>query len=675
MPQRHCWVITGPVDKSRAVLAKKLTGVAPERILQGVDVHTIHQHLGRESDYLIVDAHAGFNPDVVAAALGTLRGGGLCCVLLPSWAHWPEQVAGLQRLAPYPFPATAVGRRFITRIRAKMAAEPWVRVIHWDALEHHRLPTIPVPTPYQLTTEQQAVVAAVQRVALGHARRPLVISADRGRGKSTALGAALAALLVTHPTKCIVVIAPSKAAVHSLLAQLPEPGLVRVYLPETYQQASVPCDLMVVDEAAAIPLPMLAEWLVQQNRIVYSSTAQGYEGSGRGFLLRFTELLQRETPQWRAMTLEQPVRWSAGDRLEALFNRSLLLAVTEAAQPKELKDNSAAWRLNWITQTDLAADEHTLCALVALLVSAHYQTRPSDLQQLLDAPGLQILLAWQGQRVVGVLLAIAEGGLDDTLSRAISAGKRRPQGHLLVQSLACHAGLVTAPRLRIWRVQRIAVVADQRHRGIGQAMLRETIDKARIMGLEGVGVAFALDAVLLSFWQQAGFRVLRIGQRRDPASGARSVLMINAWSQAGAAMMQQGHIRLQRDIPWLLGQTLTDLMADVVAGLMLGRDCTDIALDAKDHADVTAACVGRRHIADVRPALWRWYSHQLAQGTQCVLSEKDQQLLLGLLMQNQSSVDLQKRLNIKGKKKVDSAVRAALQQLVTGCEINSGYLP
>ena len=663
MSQRHCWFITGPVGRSRAVLDDKLAGIAPERILRGADVQGIRQHLGRECDYLIFDAHAGFNPDAFAAALGTLRGGGLCCVLLPSWSGWPEQVAGLHRLAPYPFPATAVGRRFITRFRDQCAAEQWVRVISGDALAAEALPALPAPIPYQLTVEQQAVVAAVQRVALGHARRPLVIKADRGRGKSTALGAALAALLETHPSKKIVVVAPSKAAVQSLLAQLSEPGLVRVYTPEAYQDESARCDLMVVDEAAAIPLPMLSDWLRQHNRIVYCSTEHGYEGSGRGFALRFSQVLQRETPRWRAMTLDQPVRWSAGDRLEALLNRSFLLALTESTQFTEPRGSLSAWRLSWIIQADLAADEQVLCAVVALLVSAHYQTRPSDMQQLLDAPGMQIMLAWQGTQVVGVLLAMVEGGFDDSLCRAISAGKRRPQGHLLVQSLACHAGLVAAPRLRIWRIQRIAVVADQRRRGIGQAMLMESIRQAQSMGLDGVGVAFALDAELLAFWQQAGFQAVRIGQRRDPASGVRSVLMINAWSDAGAAMMQQGYRRLQRDMPWLLGQRLTDLMADVVADFMLGRDCTDIPLDTQDYADVIAASAGQRHIADVRPALWRWYCHQLAQGTQRVLSEPGQQLLLGLLLQNQSSVDVQKRLKIKGKKGVDSAVRAALRRL------------
>ncbi len=666
MPHRHCWIILGPADKSRAAIAKQLAGVAPERIVHCSHAHDIRQHLGRDSDYLIFDAHTGLNADAFAAALGTLRGGGLCYVLLPAWTQWPDQVAGLDRLAPYPLPATAVGRRFITRIRDHFAAQEWVQVIVWDALQSQALPAIPAPQPYQLTAEQQAVVSAVQRVALGHARRPLVVSADRGRGKSTALGAGLAALLTTHPTKHVVVVAPSKAAVHSLLAQLPEPGLVSLYTPEAYQQTPVRCDLMVVDEAAAIPLSVLTDLVRQQNRIVLSSTVQGYEGSGRGFALRFSQVLQRAAPQWRAMTLEQPVRWSAGDRLEALLNTSLLLALTVPAETSLPVNTASAWRLSWITQTALAADAACLDAVVALLVSAHYQTRPSDLQHLLDAPGLQILLAWQGTRVVGVVLAVAEGGLDDTLCRAISVGKRRPRGHLLVQSLAYHAGLTAAPSLRIWRIQRIAVVADQRRQGIGQAMLTAAIRQAQALGLAGIGVAFALDAELLAFWQQAGFRALRIGQRRDPASGVRSILMMQAWSKAGAAMVQQGQARLQRQMPWMLGQTLTDLEADIVALLMQGRDCTDIPLDASDHADIAAASAGQRHIADVRPALWRWYSHQLAQGTQRVLSPASQQLLLGIFLQNRPSVELQKQLNIPGKKALQAAIPLALQQLISG---------
>ncbi len=663
MSQRHCWIIQGPAQSSRVQLARMLAEVPPERILHCGSPQAIRHSLGRDCDYLIFDTHAGFFVDAFAAALGALRGGGVCFILLPSWDHWPDELAGLDRLAQYPLPVTAVGRRFITRVRDHFAAADWVRIIPLAELAEQVLPAPPPsPNDFSLTDEQQEIVSAVLRVALGHAKRPLVICADRGRGKSTALGVALARLLVAHPTKRILVLAPSAVAVQQLLAQLSSPDAVHFCLPEVYRQNPLDCDLMVVDEAAAIPLPILTDLVQHQNRIVFSSTVQGYEGSGRGFALRFSQVLQRVAPQWRSTSLEQPVRWSSGDRLEALLNNSLLLALSVPKQAviPVVSEAALAYKLCWFTQQALAQDEACLREVVALLVSAHYQTRPSDLQHLLDAPGLQIVLARRGIEVIGVLLAVVEGGFDDTLCRAICAGKRRPQGHLLVQSLACHAGLREAPRLRLLRIQRIAVAIGHRRQGIGQALLSETRRHAQSLGLDGLGVAFALDADLLAFWHQANFRALRIGQRRDPASGSRSVLMMDAWSAVGLHLVKVGHARLQRQLPWMLGQTLSDLEADVVAMLMYGRDCADLPLDALDHADVAAARTGQRHIADVRPALWRWFCHQLALGSQRQLCVQHQQLLLGVVLQNRSSVDLQNSLNLVGKKAFQRAVREAL---------------
>ena len=51
--------------------------------------------------------------------------------------------------------------------------------------------------------------------------------------------------------------------------------------------------------------------------LAFASTARGYEGTGRGFVLRFLEQLRREGRPLTELRLEAPIRWEAGDPTRA----------------------------------------------------------------------------------------------------------------------------------------------------------------------------------------------------------------------------------------------------------------------------------------------------------------------------------------------------------------------
>jgi tRNA(Met) cytidine acetyltransferase len=181
-------------------------------------------------------------------------------------------------------------------------------------------------------------IEAVEHVATGHRRRPLVLTSDRGRGKSAALGIG-AAHLMRRGIERIIVTAPRPDSAEQLFRHasrlLPgarsgryslstdEAHLVFV-APDELVQTHPPADLLLVDEAAAIPTPMLERMLAQYSRIVFSTTVHGYEGTGRGFAVRFQQVLDHQTPGWRALRLHQPIRWAAQDPLERFVFRALL---------------------------------------------------------------------------------------------------------------------------------------------------------------------------------------------------------------------------------------------------------------------------------------------------------------------------------------------------------------
>ncbi len=571
------------------------------------------EHLGSERAALIYDAHRGFHPDAFAAWVGILRAGGVLYLLLPE-ADWPAlDDPALERLAPWPLGANAVGRRFFGRFIERFAAHPEFLSLDPAGREPLPLPVQQGGRTWQLNAGQREVVAAVERVALGHARRPLLLTADRGRGKSTALGAGVAGLLSLG--KRVLLCAPSAWSVLALFDQVQRElpagrrdeqgfswGDGRLLLREPSAQLEDPqdCDLLVVDEAAALGLDALQRLLERHKRIVFSTTVHGYEGSGRGFLLRFRELVAQAMPGVRQLELKQPVRWGIGDPLEVRLNDALLLD----AEPEPADGGEPV--LEWLEQDQLARDERLLKQVFGLLVAAHYQTRPADLQQLLDAPRQRLLLARSSGAVLGVALLASEGGFDAELAARVCQGERRPRGHLLLQSLAQHAGCCEAPRQRALRVMRIAVQATVRRRGIGSALLAEAESWAREQGYGLIGTSFGADAGLLSFWQGAGFRLARLGYRVDPASGAHAAQLLKGLDSAGRCLVDSVHAAFRRDLPWRLQRELSALPLALLRALLPGPVPQELRPDGRDQANVNAFAFGQRGFADAFPSVWRW---------------------------------------------------------------------
>jgi len=113
------------------------------------------------------------------------------------------------------------------------------------------------------------------------------------------------------------------------------------------------CHILFVDEAAAIPSPLLKQMLETYPRIVFSSTTHGYEGTGQGFAVRFRKTLDTLTPQWKSLTLNQPVRWAENDPLERWIFEFLLLnaQITKLPDTKVIEPSSS--QVEWISQTQL----------------------------------------------------------------------------------------------------------------------------------------------------------------------------------------------------------------------------------------------------------------------------------------------------------------------------------
>ncbi len=635
--------------------------------------------LGTELDALVFDAWAGFDPDAFGVLTGCIRAGGLLILLSPPLADWPSYPDPQHaRITVAPVPAAQVSGRFLARLATLLDNEPALFLAEDERLVRQPPPTaaqapvhaaIDFPTDGCKTGDQQRAVEALIKVVTGHRRRPVVLVSDRGRGKSAAFGIAAARLAATGRQR-ILLTAPSAAAVAAVYerAEQLEPG-ARGYLhfkaPDELVATLPAADLVLVDEAAAIPLPMLEKLLRHYARIAFASTVHGYEGTGRGFTLRFSTLLEALSNSWTTLRLSTPIRWAVDDPLEQLVFRLLALDA-EPADSRAFGVAAAAqdFELCCLQRDALAADEQMLSELFGLLVQAHYRTRPLDLRHLLDGPNLSVYVLRAGGHIAATALVAAEGGFEPEVAQAIYAGKSRPQGHLLPESLAVHQGLQQAPLLRCGRIMRLAVHPALQRRGLGSQLLCGVAARLAAEGYDYAGSSFGATAQLLDFWRGLDWFPVRLSINKGTASGTHSAVCLQAFTAAGEALLAEARGRFFAQFPHQLVDRLGSLEATLVAGLLRHGDAFAAPLDAADERDLRAFVYGERLVEVTIGSLWRLALRALMQGRAAALSDAELTVLVKRVLQRHSWASCASAGGFSGRKQALRCLRTAVGKLL-----------
>lgn len=601
-PRRLIALRDSPIARDRA--AAWIRGVAGShdiawigaRIPPGVDgVHPAQagHWLGRELDALVFDPGAELPGDALAIAAGLVRGGGVFLLLMGS-------------LVPTPF----------TQRLQRFLQEDYVEWLGSDA-------ELPMPGTIRRVAEPR-LNAAQARIFHQLAEWPhecdrsrVVITAPRGRGKSTLLGA-LVSHWRTRGNVRLLVTAPNPAAISPLLeAPVPAPGsgrgpgLTNLYVaPQELLARRHEIDLLVVDESAALPVHRLLALAALAPRAIFATTTAGFEGSGRGFRLRFLEALHQQGQRLREFTLERPVRWPQNDPLEDWVTRLFLL---DAEAQATASDGVPAVRMRWLSGEELAQSDRLLAAVVGLLSHAHYRTRPSDLQRWLDGDGgfIGLLRTVSGGEVLGVILARREPGLDHPLAHAVWCGERRPPGRFLPCVLAGH-GSREAAGWSALRVARIAVHPRWQRRGLGTRMLEAVLRLARRNGFPMVGASFGARPDLVRFWNSSGFRALGVGFRRETTSGLHAVVVLRSLSAEAGAELDMLAGQTAADWPiWRLGP-LRELEPDTAATVQQGFPQPCPCAPQQDLDSVLAFAHRQRIFELALPALHRWLRAETA---------------------------------------------------------------
>lgn len=310
--------------------------------------------------------------------------------------------------------------------------------------------------------QAKALLTFVDAIAEKTLRSTVTLTAARGRGKSAALGVAVAAA-VAHGYSNIFITSPSPENLKTLfefifkgfdalgyldhvdytILQSTNPAfnkaIVRVNIHRNHRQTIQyiqphdayvlgQAELLIIDEAAAIPLPLVRK-LLGPYLVFMASTINGYEGTGRSLSLKLIQQLReqsrgvgkfssqedndvadRETGKLktgdsnlggrslREITLSEPIRYAPGDPVEKWLNKVLCLDATLPKSKMNMQGcpHPSQCQLLHVNRDTLFSfhpvSEKFLQQMMALYVASHYKNSPNDLQLMSDAPAHQLFV-------------------------------------------------------------------------------------------------------------------------------------------------------------------------------------------------------------------------------------------------------------------------------------------
>ncbi|NYA26893.1 tRNA(Met) cytidine acetyltransferase TmcA [Haemophilus haemolyticus] len=485
--------------------------------------------LGQEFAHILFDGRNGIHLEALAIAAGTLKMGGTLCLVLSDWENLSQQPD--QDSLRWNGNQSAIATpNFIYHFKQ------CIELYHFPILREESAVEFPVVF-YSNEHHKNATLAQQQIIEniLQAEQDIYFLTAKRGRGKSALLG-----MLANQIQAPVYLTAANKSAVHSVI-EFSEGGIefiapdelaIRLQDEPEFSQSA----WLLVDESAMIPLPLLQEYSRYFQHIVFSTTIHGYEGTGRGFELKFKRKIHRT---FHYFELKQPLRWQENDPLEHFIDELLLLNAEDEFQQFPFQ-RYLPYQIREVQKP------HHIAEFYGLMTLAHYRTSPLDLRRLLDGENQRFYFAEYQQNLLGAIWALEEGNMaDDELIIQIQQGKRRPKGNLVPQALCFHENLSQACKLRSLRISRIAVQPNWQKQGIGQNLMK-FMENSEV---DFLSVSFGYTDELAKFWQKCGFVLVHLGEHQEASSGCYSAVALKGLSKEGLVLVDTAYKQFQRNLP------------------------------------------------------------------------------------------------------------------------------
>uniref|UniRef100_A0A7S2PD83 RNA cytidine acetyltransferase n=2 Tax=Leptocylindrus danicus TaxID=163516 RepID=A0A7S2PD83_9STRA len=429
-------------------------------------------------------------------------------------------------------------------------------------------PNVGVLVELSKTLDQaRAVLTFLEACSEKTNRSTIALTAARGRGKSAAIGLCLAGA-ISFGFSTIMVTAPEPenlVAVFDFVLR----GLKALKYQEhldfnvTYNNASgreqtkcitsievhrehhrqiiryakpqekdkfATAEIVAIDEAAAIPLPVVRALMSSERLTFMSSTVNGYEGTGRALSLKLIKELRDakklnqthaasqaasqiagvrtkkgefkvHEQRWKAaadaasgassnstgaslleIELITPIRYATGDPVEKWLNNLLCLDCGSSMGDKLAGGAPAPSDCElYVVDRDALFSYHALSEsflqkMMGLYTSAHYKNSPNDLQMLSDAPAHAVFVllspsAEQDGNSLPDILCVIQVALEGKISRkaveAQLARGHRSAGDLIPWTVSQQFGDSNFAQLSGARIVRVAVHPHVQGMGYG----------------------------------------------------------------------------------------------------------------------------------------------------------------------------------------------------------------
>ncbi|XP_055689999.1 RNA cytidine acetyltransferase isoform X2 [Lutzomyia longipalpis] len=526
--------------------------------------------------------------------------------------------------------------------------------------------------------QAKAVAQFIDALAEKQLKPPTSLTASRGRGKSAAMGLAISAAIAfgyvnvyvtsPHPENLITLFEFILKGFDALeyqehldytIIRSTNPdfkkAIIRINITrntrQTIQYVSPldshlvnAADLLVIDEAAAIPLPIVKKMLGQY-LVFMASTINGYEGTGRSLSLKLISQLQKDSNAPPPIKLEESIRYRPGDDVENWLTSLLCLDATVVPPLNSGCPPPDSCELYYVDRDALfsyhKAAEAFLQRIVSIYVSSHYKNSPNDIQMMSDAPAhhLFCLLGPITKKdalpeVLVVIQVCLEGEISVATVQDSMARGKKAAGDLIPWIVSEQYNDVNFPKLAGARIVRIATHPNYQGMGYGkravkqlknyyegkfvslsedqeeydeedngievvddEGLLRENItprkkvptllkrlSERRPEKLDYIGTSYGLTLELLRFWKKFSFVPVYLSQKENDLTGEHSCIMITPLSTdktASDSWISAYFFDFRRRILKLLGKSFQSFTSSLALSIIHNPAASKSALAEK----------------------------------------------------------------------------------------------